>query len=66
MSTDAIVQLKADHKELRRLFREFGRAGDRAVKKKADLVGLHRRGLDAQDRRDELHHHQVRPCPDRG
>lgn len=38
MSTDAIVLLKADHKELRRLFREFERAGDRAVKKKADLV----------------------------
>jgi iron-sulfur cluster repair protein YtfE (RIC family) len=38
MSTDAIVLLKADHKELRRLFREFDQAGDRAVKKKADLV----------------------------
>ena len=38
MSTDAIVLLKADHKEMRRLFREFDQAGDRAVKKKADLV----------------------------
>ena len=38
MSTDAIVQLKADHKELRGLFRDFTRAGDRAVKRKADLV----------------------------
>jgi hemerythrin superfamily protein len=38
MSTDAIVQLKADHKELRRLFREFETAGERAVKSKADLV----------------------------
>ena len=38
MSTDAIVLLKADHKELRRLFREFDQAGERAVKKKADLV----------------------------
>ncbi len=38
MSTDAIVLLKADHQELRRLFREFDGAGKRAVKKKADLV----------------------------
>jgi hemerythrin-like domain-containing protein len=38
MSTDAIVLLKADHKELKRLFREFDQAGERAVKKKADLV----------------------------
>jgi len=38
MSTDAIMQLKADHKELRRLFRDFTRAGDRAVKRKADLI----------------------------
>jgi hemerythrin superfamily protein len=38
MSTDAIVQLKADHKELRRLFREFAGAGARAVKRKADVV----------------------------
>jgi hemerythrin superfamily protein len=39
MSSDAIVLLKADHKEIRRLFREFQAAGDRAVKKKARLVG---------------------------
>jgi hemerythrin-like domain-containing protein len=38
MPTDAIVLLKADHKELKRLFREFDQAGERAVKKKADLV----------------------------
>jgi hemerythrin-like domain-containing protein len=38
MSSDAIVLLKADHKEIRRLFREFEAAGDRAVKKKAKLV----------------------------
>jgi hemerythrin-like domain-containing protein len=38
MSTDAIVLLTADHKEIRRLFREFEAAGDRATKKKADLV----------------------------
>jgi hemerythrin superfamily protein len=30
--------LKDDHKEIRRLFREFQQAGDRAVKKKARLV----------------------------
>jgi hemerythrin superfamily protein len=30
--------LKADHKEIRRLFREFQRAGDRAVKTKGKLV----------------------------
>ena len=39
MSSDAIVMLKADHKEIRRLFREFQAAGDRAGKKKAKLVG---------------------------
>ena len=38
MSTDAIMLLKADHKELRRLFREFDQAGERAVRKKDDLV----------------------------
>ena len=32
MSSDAIVMLKADHKEIRRLFREFQAAGDRAGK----------------------------------
>ena len=38
MSSDAIVLLKADHKEIRRLFREFEAAGDKAAKKKAKLV----------------------------
>ena len=38
MSTDAIVLLKADHKEIKRLFRAFESAGERATKKKADLV----------------------------
>ena len=39
MSSDAIVALKADHKEIRRLFRAFQAAGDKAEKKKAKLVG---------------------------
>ena len=38
MSTDAIVLLKADHKELRRLFRTFQGAGDKATKRKASLA----------------------------
>jgi hemerythrin superfamily protein len=38
MTSDAIVLLKADHKEIRRLFREFQQASDRAVKTKAKLV----------------------------
>jgi hypothetical protein len=38
VTSDAIVLLKDDHKEIRRLFREFQRAGDRAVKKKGGLV----------------------------
>jgi hemerythrin superfamily protein len=38
MSSDAIVMLKADHKEIRRLFREFQTTGDNAVKTKAKLV----------------------------
>ena len=38
MTSDAIVLLKDDHKEIRRLFREFQSAGDTATKKKARLV----------------------------
>jgi hemerythrin superfamily protein len=38
MSTDAIVLLKDDHKKVRRLFRDFEGAGDRAIKTKAGLV----------------------------
>jgi hemerythrin superfamily protein len=38
MSSDAIVILKADHKDIRRLFREFQDVGDSAVKTKAKLV----------------------------
>jgi hemerythrin-like domain-containing protein len=38
VSSDAITVLKADHKEIRQLFREFQAAGDRAVKTKARLV----------------------------
>ena len=39
MSSDAIVILKADHKEIRGLFRKFQAAGDKAVKTKARIVG---------------------------
>ena len=39
MSSDAIVILKDDHKEIRRLFREFEASGDKALKKKAKIVG---------------------------
>jgi hemerythrin-like domain-containing protein len=38
MSTDAIVLLKEDHKEIRRLFREFEKAGEQAVKSKGKIV----------------------------
>ncbi len=38
MSSDAIVVLKADHKEIRRVFRDFTSAGPNATTKKADLV----------------------------
>jgi hemerythrin superfamily protein len=38
MTSDAIVLLKEDHKEIRRLFREFQGAGDKAVRTKAKLV----------------------------
>lgn len=38
MSTDAIVLLKNDHKEIRRLFRDFEQAGDGATKTKGRLV----------------------------
>lgn len=39
MSTDALVILKNDHKEIRKLFRDFRSAGDNAVKTKAAIVG---------------------------
>ena len=38
MSTDAIVLLKQDHKEIRKLFRDFQNAGDGAKKQKEQLV----------------------------
>jgi len=38
MSTDAIVLLKQDHKEIRRLFREFQQAGEDATARKGKLV----------------------------
>jgi hemerythrin superfamily protein len=38
MSTDAIVMLKEDHKEIRRLFREFQAAGEKSKKRKGHIV----------------------------
>jgi hemerythrin superfamily protein len=38
MSTDAIVLLKADHKEIKSLFRKFEQAGEQATKTKGQLV----------------------------
>lgn len=38
MATDAIVLLKDDHTKVRKLFRQFQAAGDRAYKKKARLA----------------------------
>ena len=38
MSTDAIVLLKADHKEIRELFRQFAAAGENATAAKGKLV----------------------------
>ncbi|HEY0449995.1 hemerythrin domain-containing protein [Actinophytocola sp.] len=38
MSTDAIVLLKQDHKEIRKLFREFDQTGKTAVKTKGKIV----------------------------
>ncbi|WP_407441096.1 hemerythrin domain-containing protein [Rhodococcus sp. (in: high G+C Gram-positive bacteria)] len=38
MSTDALVILKNDHKEIRKLFRDFRSAGDNAVKTKSAIV----------------------------
>ncbi|MGQ0632618.1 MAG: hemerythrin domain-containing protein [Sporichthyaceae bacterium] len=38
MSTDAIVILREDHKQIRRLFREFEAAGENATVTKGDLV----------------------------
>ncbi len=39
MSTDAIVLLKAEHKELKGVFTQFEKAGERATKTKGKLVG---------------------------
>ena len=38
MSNDAIVVLKQDHKEIKKLFRDFEAAGENATKRKGDLV----------------------------
>jgi hemerythrin-like domain-containing protein len=38
MSTDAIVLLKEDHKQIRKLFREFQNAGENATVRKGKLV----------------------------
>jgi hemerythrin-like domain-containing protein len=38
MSTDAIVLLKQDHQQIRKVFRDFEKAGDNAVKAKGQLV----------------------------
>ena len=38
MSTDAIVLLKQDHQEVRKLFREFEKAGENATVAKGKLV----------------------------
>jgi iron-sulfur cluster repair protein YtfE (RIC family) len=38
MSTDAIVLLKSDHKEIKRLFREFRHAGENAAKRRGAIV----------------------------
>lgn len=38
MSTDAIVVLKEDHARIRKLFKEFQQAGDRATKSKEAIV----------------------------
>lgn len=38
MSTDAIVLLKADHKEIKSVFNQFNRAGEDAEKTKGELV----------------------------
>src|SRR5918995_355002 len=38
MSTDAIVLLKSDHKEILKTFKDFESLGDRADKRKGQLV----------------------------
>jgi hemerythrin-like domain-containing protein len=38
MSTDAIVLLKNDHKEIRKAFRDFEKAGEKAFARKGQLV----------------------------
>lgn len=38
MSTDAIVMLRNDHKEIKRLFRQFQEAGESATARKGKLV----------------------------
>lgn len=38
MSTDAIVLLKEDHKQIKKLFRDFHAAGENAAVRKGDIV----------------------------
>ena len=39
MPQDAVALIKADHRKVEQLFREFEEAGDRAYKTKQELVG---------------------------
>ncbi|HZA85025.1 MAG TPA: hemerythrin domain-containing protein [Actinomycetes bacterium] len=39
MAQDAVALIKADHRKVEQLFREFEQAGDRAYKTKQQLVG---------------------------
>jgi len=52
MSTDAIVLLKDDHKQIKRLFREFEQAGECATKTKGSSPGV---GAEAGGPRETAH-----------
>ena len=61
MSTDAIVLLKKDHQEMRKLFREFEKAGERRDRHQGAAGDSDHRGAD----RAHLHRERsdVPACP---
>lgn len=57
MSTDAIVILKDEHKEIRKLFRDFRSAGDNAVKTKGKIVDKIIEALTVHTYIENVEHH---------
>ncbi len=57
MSTDAIVLLKEDHQQIRKLFRQFQDAGPDATKTEGDLVSKIIEALTVHTYIENVRHH---------